>query len=147
MHRRDTSASLSANAAAAVAVTVATHGSRIDERLVNRSIDGRRQLTPCEYLADPWQFGRDPNAVFILPEGGDPTSQEIARILHLCFLAWRASPKPCSGAQIARQFGFSRQTWSAASLGQRWPGHTIVVAALASLRRTVPDSSDTVRER
>ena len=102
---------------------------------MSRSIDGRRQLTPCEYLTDPHGFGRDPKAVFILPNGGDKTSLEVSRMLHWCFLAWRKSPQPPTGAELARRFGFSRQTWSATMLGQRWPGHTVMAAALAGLER------------
>ena len=98
-----------------------------------RSIDRRRQLTPRDYLTHPHQFGLDPTTAFVLPAGGDQQSMEIARVIHLCIVAWRRiDPRP-SGADLGRRYGFSRQTWSLITQGRRWPGHTVLVATIAAL--------------
>ncbi|WP_395153819.1 hypothetical protein [Ilumatobacter sp.] len=98
-------------------------------------IDARRTLTPRAYLRHPYLFGEADNAEFNCPNDGDTTSLEIARMLHICVCAWRRSSQSCSGASLARQFGFSRQSWSDVTRGHRWPGHTVLVALLSGLNQ------------
>jgi len=98
-----------------------------------RSLDKRRLLTPRDYLANPYQFGLDARAEFILPPGGDNESLEIARVVHHCLVAWRRTEHHISGAELGRRFGFSRQSWSTIAQGRRWPGHTVLAAAIAAL--------------
>jgi hypothetical protein len=98
-----------------------------------RSIDRRRRLAPRDYLTDPHRFGLDPTASFIVPDGGDQQSMEIARVIHLCVVAWRRVEHRPSGADLGRRYGFSRQTWSLITQGRRWPGHTVLAATIAAL--------------
>ena len=101
-----------------------------------RSIDRRRRLTPRDYLVHPHGFGIDSRALFVVPAGGDHVSMEVARLLHQCFVAFRRAGRSSSGAALARRFGFSKQSWSAAAAGQRWPGHTIVIALMIALNES-----------
>jgi hypothetical protein len=93
-------------------------------------VDDRRQLRPLDYCQPPAAFGHAMHAVFLVPDGGDPVSMEIARFIHVVICAWRRTPGAPSGAALGRAFGFSRQTWSATVLGRRWPGHTVLSAAV-----------------
>ena len=101
-----------------------------------RSLDRRRRLAPRDYLANPYLFGIDLRAEFVLPPDGDTESLEIARVVHQCFVAWRRNEHHVSGAELGRRFGFSRQTWSTIVQGRRWPGHTVLAAAIAALDPT-----------
>ena len=101
-----------------------------------RSIDRRRRLTPRDYLLHPHGFGIDSQASFVVPPGGDNASMEVARMLHHYFGAFRRTQHCPSGASLARRFGFSKQSWSAAAAGQRWPGHTIVIALMIALNES-----------
>jgi hypothetical protein len=98
-----------------------------------RSIDRRRKLLPRDYLANPYLFGVDLRAEMYLPPDGDAESLEIARVLHRCFAARRHCEQHISGAELGRIFGFSRQSWSMVTQGQRWPGHTMLTAVIAAL--------------
>lgn len=114
-----------------------------------RSLDRRRQLSPRDYLTNPYQFGIDPTATFVVPPGGDAESLEVARVIHRCLIAWRRCEPHLSGAELGRRFGFSRQTWSTITQGRRWPGHTVLAAAVAARdpnfarRRPLPALTDT----
>lgn len=59
----------------------------------------------------------------------------LAAIQHEVVLAWRARGTP-SGAELARRWGFSRQTWSRTVLGQRWAGAVGLAALLEGAQPT-----------
>jgi hypothetical protein len=101
-------------------------------------LDRQRSLLPADYAVDPHRFGRDPTLVFQVPPGGDARSREIALIQHQLVLGWRQRPDAPSGAALARRFGFSKQTFSRAVLGQRWMGETVMAALLYAVRRPAP---------
>ncbi len=90
---------------------------------------------PADYAVDPHRFGSDPALGFHVPCGGDATSMEIARIQHLLVVAWRGNPTGPSAAALARRFGFSKQTLSRSTLGQRWMGETVMAAWLYGQRQ------------
>lgn len=69
-------------------------------------------------------------------DGGDVTSTMVAQIQHDLVLAWRSGGCRPSGAALDRRFGFSKQTWSRAVLGQRWMGETLTAPLLHVLRAT-----------
>lgn len=96
-------------------------------------IDARRTLTPRDYLERPQLFGEAHDARFTCPADGDRVSLEVSRMLHVCVCAWRRAPHRRSGAALGREFGFSRQTWSDVTRGNRWPGHTVLIALISSL--------------
>lgn len=98
-----------------------------------RPIDRRRTLTPRDYLREPALFGITSGAEFHRPDNGDDISLQLAITLHRCVVAWRAHPHRSTGAELARGFGFSKQTWSDVTAGRRWPGHTVVLALIAQL--------------
>ncbi len=98
------------------------------------TIDSRRLLRPCDYATDPFSFGTRRTG-FAVPVGGDNTSCEIAALIHDLVIAVR-SKSVVSGAAIGRRYGFSRQTWSSITRGQRWPGHTVLAALIGELRDT-----------
>ncbi|MCU1690734.1 MAG: hypothetical protein JWN20_2662 [Jatrophihabitantaceae bacterium] len=93
-------------------------------------VDRRRKLTPREYLTNPHGFGRETQAQFLVPPGGDGVSAEIARVQHALVLAWRSARPAGSGSQDARAFGVSPSTWSRSVLGERWLGETVMAAVL-----------------
>jgi hypothetical protein len=97
-------------------------------------LDRQRSLLPADYAVGPHRFGQDPKLVFRVPSGGDDRSMEIARIQHQLVLAWRRRPDAPAGAALARRFGFSKQTFSRAVLGQRWMGETVMAALLYGQR-------------
>jgi hypothetical protein len=68
------------------------------------------------------------------PPGGDAVSARIALLQHELVAAWRGRGQTPSGAELGRRFGFSRQTFSRAVLGERWMGEA-VQAALVSVTR------------
>ena len=101
-------------------------------------VDRRRRLLPRDYLADPYGFGQPRANRTVQPSGGDPVSARVAWIQHELVAAWRVRGSSPSGAQLGREFGFSRQTWSRAALGQRWMGEAVTCALLAALRIVRP---------
>ena len=109
----------------------------------HRRLDRRRNLAPRDYLQHPEQFGHVVRAVFTIPDGGDVQSRELAEVLHHLVIEWRTTSQHAFGAQVAARFGFSKQTWSATTAGRRWPGHTVILALLATLppRTTTPGAS------
>lgn len=97
-------------------------------------LDRSRQLLPRDYLADdPFAFGRDPSARIHVPEHGDPRWARVAALEHRLMLQWRRSPR--SGAEMARLWGCSRQTWSRTVLGERWAGELLLAALLLDTSR------------
>lgn len=91
-------------------------------------LDRQRRLMPRDYLAPPEAFGLRAPEQWVIPPGGDEQSMLVARTEHHLVLAWRTGPRRPSGAEMGRQFGFSRQTWSRSMLGQRWMGETLMAA-------------------
>jgi hypothetical protein len=102
-------------------------------------VDRRRRLLPRDYLSDPDAFGRNRAVRFIIPAGGDAESGAIARVQHELVLRWRAQGCRPSGSRLGRSFGFSKQTWSRSTLGQRWMGEAVICALLAGI--TSPDEN------
>lgn len=98
-------------------------------------LDRQRTLLPADYAVDPHRFGRDPQLAFQVPSGGDDRSMQIALIQHQLVVGWRQHADAPSGAALARRFGFSKQTFSRAVLGQRWMGETVMAALLYGQRR------------
>ena len=98
-------------------------------------LDRQLRLRPCDYvLGGPQRFGSTA-ARFAVPPGGDVRSMRLAAIQHELVLAWRANGGP-SGAELARRWGFSRQTWSRTVLGQRWAGAVGLAALLEGAQPT-----------
>lgn len=60
---------------------------------------------------------------------------EIALIQHQLVVGWRQNADAPSGAALAGRFGFSKQTFSRAVLGQRWMGETVMAALLYGQRQ------------
>ena len=96
-------------------------------------MDRRRRLLPRDYLSDPDAFGRNRAVRFIIPAGGDAQSAAIARVQHELVLRWRAQGCRPSGSRLGRSFGFSKQTWSRSTLGQRWMGEAVICALLVAI--------------
>lgn len=109
-------------------------------------VDRRRRLLPRDYLADPHAFGRPGRrAITASPVDGDARSARIAALQHDLVTRWRRQGCRPSGASLGRAFGFSRQTWSRAILGERWMGEAVqaalVVAVLGpALAKPAPES-------
>lgn len=97
-------------------------------------IDARRQLRPRDYFVDPYSFGQRRDSATHVPEDGDEISRTIADLVHSLVVTIRSSDEVPSGAAIARRFGFSRQTWSSVTRGERWPGHTVFTALVVAIR-------------
>ena len=97
-------------------------------------LDRRRRLLPRDYLDPPEAFGLREPAAWVVPSGGDRTSQLVARVQHDLVIAWHTGPRRPSGAEMGRRFRFSRQTWSRSMLGERWMGETVLAAMLSVLR-------------
>lgn len=97
-------------------------------------VDGRRALRPSDYLPDH-TFGIDPAAKLRIPTGGDSASARIAWIQHQLACRYRQNGCHPSGAELGRQFGFSRSVFSESLRGNRWMGEA-VAAALLSTRRS-----------
>jgi hypothetical protein len=76
----------------------------------------------------PHGYGLDPDARFVVPDGGDLRWAQVAELEHQLVLRWRRTAT--SGAEMARQWGCSRQTWSRMVLGERWAGELLLVALL-----------------
>jgi hypothetical protein len=93
------------------------------------ALDRQLRLTPADYAADPHAFGRRP-VTFVLPARGDDRSRRVAQQQHRLVLSWRETDS--SGAAVAGDWGFSRQTWSRVVLGQRWAGAVVLCAMLAA---------------
>jgi hypothetical protein len=102
-------------------------------------VDRRRRLLPRDYLSDPDAFGRNRAVQVIVPAGGDAQSAAIARVQHELVLRWRAQGCRPSGSRLGPSFGFSKQTWSRSTLGQRWMGEAVICALLAAI--TWPDQT------
>jgi len=99
-------------------------------------LDRRRHgLRPCDYLSDPALFGSVRPVARVVPAGGDEPASRVAWVQHRLVVQWRQCPGRRSGAAIAREFGFSRQTWSRTTLGERWAGQTVLTALLLALDR------------
>jgi hypothetical protein len=99
------------------------------------TIDARRQLLPADYIAPAGAFGIDRRAGVVVPPGGDEVSARTARIQHQLVVVWNGqTPRP-SGAALAREFGFSRQTFSRCRLGQQWAGQTVLCAVIDALQQ------------
>lgn len=101
-------------------------------------VDGRRRLQPRDYLTQPDLFGEVSDAAFVIPDGGDRASMEIAHLIHRLICRWRHSAHRPSGAALGRRFGFSRQTMSHIARGYRWPGHTVLAAILIATGERPP---------
>lgn len=110
----------------------AAHGHGV-RRSSATHIDLRRKLLPRQYLDRPDAFGRDVSVRWVVPAGGDEVSLRVARLQHELVVAWRVGGAR-SGAATAREFGFSRQTWSRITLGERWMGETGAVALVTAIR-------------
>lgn len=100
-----------------------------------RHLDHRRSLSPREYATDPALFGVTADLTFWVPPGGDAVSMQIARLQHLDVCAWEAGGRRPSAAALCRRFGFSRQTFSKVTTGQRWAGETVLAALHYAIRR------------
>lgn len=97
-------------------------------------LDRSRRLQPRDYvIGNPFAFGRDESAQFTVPEGGDRRWARVAELEHRLVLRWRQSG--ISGAEMARQWGCSRQTFSRVVLGERWAGELLLAALLLGPRR------------
>lgn len=101
-------------------------------RLNPRHLDHARTLTPRDYASDPTLFGVVLDLGFLVPEGGTTVSMRIAMVQHRSVCIWAAQRKP-SAAFLCRRFGFSKQTFSRVTRGERWAGET-VLAALSEAR-------------
>lgn len=106
---------------------------RLMRRPGGNHLDRQRRLLPRDYLDPPEAFGLRRPDRWLVPPGGDRSSQKVARIEHHLVIAWRARHRPPSGAEMGRRFGFSRQTWSRSLLGERWMGETVMAAVLSIL--------------
>jgi hypothetical protein len=98
---------------------------------------------PRDYFDPPDAFGFVAGARARPAGGGDATSTMVAQIQHDLVLAWRAGGCRPSGAALGRRFGFSKQTWSRAMLGQRWMGETLMAALLHVLRASARSANRT----
>ena len=99
-------------------------------------LDRQRQLLPLDYLAVPEQFGDRPDAEFVLPTDGDAVSMRLAIVQHRVVCRWRERRQQghaWSGAQLAREFGCSRQTISASATGHRWACAVVYAAWITTL--------------
>lgn len=103
-------------------------------RAVNH-VDGRRQLLPRDYLADPHRFGVDPAARRVVPPSGDEVSGRIAWLQHRLACRWHQVDQRPSAAAIAQRYGLSKQVMSRSLRGERWMGETVVCALLDELTR------------
>jgi hypothetical protein len=99
----------------------------------SRHVDCRRSLRPCDYLADPFRFGRQPDAEAVDPPDGDRVSAAVARLQHSLACAFR-SLGDRRGAEVARRFGVSKQLWSRSINGERWMGETVMAAIVIAMR-------------
>lgn len=95
-------------------------------------LDRQRRLLPRDYLDPPEAFGLRAPQRWVLPADGNRASQQVARVEHELVMLWRSGRRP-SGAEMARRFEFSRQTWSRTMLGERWMGETVMAALLSEL--------------
>lgn len=100
-----------------------------------RHLDHRRSLTPKEYATDPTLFGVAADLTFWVPPGGDAVSMQIAHLQHLDVCEWEAHDRRTSAAVLCRRFGFSSQTLSKVTTGQRWAGETVLAALHYAIRR------------
>jgi hypothetical protein len=106
-------------------------------RVLRRGVDQRRLLQPWDYFADPHQFGRDLSARIVTPSEGDRASRDLAELFHRAVCFRRSLTHISSGADLGRQFAFSRQTWSAAVLGKRWPPLAVFMALLIDTQQAI----------
>lgn len=100
-----------------------------------RHLDHRRSLTPREYATNPTLFGVAADLTFWVPPRGDAVSMQIARLQHLDVCAWDAAGRRTPAAALCRRFGFSPQTLSKVTTGQRWAGETVLAALHYAIRR------------
>lgn len=100
-----------------------------------RHLDHRRSLTPRDYATDPTLFGVTADLTFWVPPRGDAVSMQIAQLQHLDVCAWDADGRRTSAAALCRRFGFSPQTLSKVTTGQRWAGETVLAALHYAIRR------------
>jgi hypothetical protein len=100
----------------------------------------RLLLHPRDYLAEPYAFGRDPDPVTVVPEGGDERSRQVAFVQHHLALRLRVHARPGTGpgARAAARFGFSRQHWADCLAGVYWMS-PVLFAAAAAVLLGVPD--------
>ena len=96
-------------------------------------IDNRLALRPRDYIAPSSAFGVDADAKVAVPPGGTLAAAKVAYSQHRYVLAWRAGPARPSGAGLGRDYGFSKQAWSRAILGESWMGQTLLAALLDAL--------------
>lgn len=99
-----------------------------------RHLDHRRSLTPRDYATDPTLFGVAVDLAFWKPPDGDAVSMQIALLQHLDVCAWEADGRQPSAAALCRRFGFSPQTLSKVTSGQRWAGETVLAALHYAIR-------------
>lgn len=102
-------------------------------------VDARRRLLPRDYLTDPFAFGRDPEALQVVPDAGDARSARIARLQHRLACRWQQLDAKPSASALARDFGLSPQVVTRSLRGERWMGETVLCALFESL--TVPASA------
>ena len=100
-----------------------------------RHLDHRRLLTPRDYAADPAMFGVAADLAFEVVAGGDEISMRIAHLEHLVVCEWEDSDRRPPASVLCRRFGFSAQTLSKATRGQRWAGETVLAALHYATRR------------
>lgn len=100
-----------------------------------RHLDHRRALIPSAYALDPRLFGVVTDLEFRVPPGGDVVSMRIAQLEHLVICEWEALGRRPSAAALCRRFGFSPQTLSKVTTGQRWAGETLLAALQYATRR------------
>jgi hypothetical protein len=80
-------------------------------------------------------FGSTRRVAVVVPAGGTRTSAKVAYVQHLYARHWRTMADRPSGAEMGSQYGFSKQTWSRAVLGETWMGLTLFAALLDALHR------------
>lgn len=102
-------------------------------------VDRTLLLSPASYFDPPSAFGHVESARPHIPVGGDARSMRVALVQHWLVLAWASRGGP-PVRELARLFGFSKQTFSKVRLGDRWMGSAVGAALLwsATVRRAGP---------
>lgn len=95
-----------------------------------RSLDSRRLLTPSSYARSPHAFGRQADAVFYVPDGGDMRSMRAAKVQHLVATTWNSRKASSDTAVLARRWGCTVHVVYRAVDGSRWASATILCALL-----------------
>ena len=98
-------------------------------------IDRHLTLSPRDYIVPGHAFGIEREVTVVIPPGGNGPAAKVAYTQHRHALLWRTMAERPSGAELGRAWGFSKQTWSRAVLGETWMGQTLLVALLEALSR------------